>query len=219
MNTNYNDSVYMTLYDEEGFLAGVSKKQSVDYTSYFAYVYQQSIRWVKNTIFNLNRELLSKKHKVPREIFALRLVEEMGIAGNRSQLVPVRTQNTARVLDKFAGKYFFENHTNKDFEVTLLDFEANEKRSSCSMTISLNINTKKAYLDGYIDTLNISNYCDLVHCTRNEAIKLRAGLSDFPEDNLITYIPFNMLDDIYELVERNKLGFKGEDDESLILLK
>lgn len=227
MGSCYRDSVYLSIYDEEGFLAGVLRRQVDPYSEYTGHVYRQSIRWIKNIIFNMNKTLLCKKDSVPKEIFALRLVEETGIDGAGLKLVPTRTYKTNQLLEKFKDDYYISTYQNRHFEVTLDSREADEERRRCDLSICLNISTNVVILSNYFDILTSIQYCDILSYPVGGIVKHRSSRPDFPNEaddpnedyHMLNCISFNMLDEIYEIAEKNKEGFRGKLINSFVVLK
>lgn len=217
MDREYDTSMYFEFFDEKGFIGAVAKKNA-DLISYHnGLAFLDALLFVKNILNNANVNLFSKKDKIPREIYALRLLEGLPVEGDEFSNVPIRTVTTAFLLEPFEEEYNIDNIIDERFVLTLDYDEARNMDREHKLRVYINLETKSMMLDDFLTAVDEGTYCKIKLYNPLKIKKFKETLATKPV--YLTDFNFNLLDDVASFIEKNVCGFKSIVGASIYLAK
>lgn len=219
MKKNYGTSTIFKITDEDGFLGALFVKDTESINPYCSEAYRIALLTIQGIIDNANMHLFGVKGDIPREVFALRLLERQSVKGSVKICIPYKTIQTEFILDGFRKDYNFDGFTVDDrFCLTLDEDEAKEREHLYDLRVSIDLSKKVAILEEFISSFKLENYCKVREYDASKVHALWKELNSIPPG--ILRVRFNNLDDMYTEISKNAFGFKGSTAfPTIVLLK
>ena len=202
----YDGKLHIEIWDDKGFLACIIKQKIGYFEPYHGEIYKDVLDWVTKALLNYNKNLISVKDNIPREIFALRFVEQLCVQGDSRFLTPSKSPMTKKALKPYREHYYLKNKENPWAWVSF-DKEETERimGGKIPLRVYVNISTKTVLLNNFITELDEYTYSCIFNVDKEEIGHIRMGLVPCPI--ILTQFDFNMMDEVREILETNKNGF------------
>lgn len=213
---SFNESIYIEVYDKKGFLGGLYWKEN-NFPDYHALSFTSMISWIKVMLYNMNKNLYSKAGSVPREIYAVRLLERMNIEGDRKTKVPSRTESTDEILERYRSIYFLDNPRDENQKIILDKKESDGIRKLCNEKVTINLDNHNIHMQGFLLCLAVEDLCEMMKAGTRDIISFINRLNEYP--SWITQFDFNLMDEVLEIVRNNRKGFKRTMSGDAVLIK
>lgn len=208
MKGEYVTDIYFEVSDKDGFMGGLLAKGAETTRPYCSETYLVGLLIAETILKNANLHLFGVKEHIPREVFALRLLERQSLKGNVKVCVPDKTAKTKEMLKKFKKDYNMDGFTVEDrFHLTLDKDEARELYNSCELSIFIDLSKGIVIYYNFLASFKLETYCKLKEYDPANVHNLWKTLKSTPKGILNTH--FNDLEDMYIEISENAFGFKG----------
>lgn len=214
-DTTYN--IYFELFDEIGYLGSIRRCNMDSLKTNEADLYLAAVFWIKSMLLNANKFLFANKDKLPREVYALKLLDRMDMKGSNQTYVPKRTQKTYDIIEPYRIKFDLDALEDTRFDIILDKKEADTEKFTCKQRVYIHLDTKFAVMEGFFQTVDFTDYCKLTGYDTKKVVEFYNNLPKMPA--MISRPDFNNLEDVYTMVTQNYQGFKGVLDETIIIIK
>lgn len=213
---DYNNNIYIEVCDKSGFLGAILIETETK-NPYFASTYIHALDWIESMLYNMNKELISKMDDIPREIFALRLLETISLFCDMQASVPKRTNSTVIIIEKYRG-YYFNNPVNHMQTISLDRDEAEMLANKAVCMAYVNLSIKTVEMRNFLARWDIESYSKNRLIDLEDMPKFVAALTKLP--TWITNFTFNQIDDLRDTVGKNRHGFRSMlKNDSVVVIK
>lgn len=213
---SFNEKIYIEVYDKRGFIGGLFWNNNY-FPDYYAFSFISMITWIQTMLYNMNKNLYSKATIVPKEIYAIRLLERMSIRGDKKTKVPDRTKSTDEILERYKSIYYLDNPRDENQKIILDKTESDEICKLCQEQVIINLDTHTIFMQGFLLSLDVKDLCKMRGTSFKDIIVFMDKLNEYPL--WITQFDFNVMDEVLKIVKSNRNGFKRAISKDVVLIK
>lgn len=218
----YSPNIYYEIFDNNGFLGALVDACDGEFKPYTGEIYDDATFFLKRMLYQYNKEIASKKDSIPREIYALRILERRGLNPDKGLLVPVKSALTAKMVSRYKDDYELSQSFDHSYKLTLDQIESRRFAKDCELKVLINFDESLIVFDKFTRFFDMADYCTTMEVGPLDYKDTLNKLEYYPnidEDYTLTKFTFNHMDDVTDIVKNNTKGFRDTRSDRIIAIK